>query len=276
MSSMRNAVQRRNHKERAQPAHREKWGLLEKHKDYALRAKNYNEKKKRLKILREKAAERNPDEFSYRMLSSKTDKHGRKIQDRGNVSLGQDAVKLLKTQDAGYIRTVIQQTRRTREKMEQEYLLMNGGSVKVLGGNDGAERGSHVVFADNIEEQRSLSSVHGKTRTNSSGNDRMDQPTREDTTQDSLGSLEKPSPDSRQLMLKEAQALQALRQDRAVRKLRKRDNETRQNKLSALRTREKELLAAEEQLEHQRARMSSSIGGINKAGVKWKVRERKR
>lgn len=32
MSSMRNAVQRRNHKERAQPLERQKWGLLEKHK----------------------------------------------------------------------------------------------------------------------------------------------------------------------------------------------------------------------------------------------------
>jgi hypothetical protein len=29
---MRNAVQRRNHKERAQPLERQKWGLLEKHK----------------------------------------------------------------------------------------------------------------------------------------------------------------------------------------------------------------------------------------------------
>lgn len=32
MSSMRNAVQRRNHKERGQVQGREKWGLLEKHK----------------------------------------------------------------------------------------------------------------------------------------------------------------------------------------------------------------------------------------------------
>ena len=29
---MRNAIQRRNHKERAQPIEREKWGILEKHK----------------------------------------------------------------------------------------------------------------------------------------------------------------------------------------------------------------------------------------------------
>ena len=32
MSSMRNAVQRRNHRERGQPEERQKWGLLEKHK----------------------------------------------------------------------------------------------------------------------------------------------------------------------------------------------------------------------------------------------------
>ena len=32
MSSMRNAVQRRSHKERAQPREREKWGVLEKHR----------------------------------------------------------------------------------------------------------------------------------------------------------------------------------------------------------------------------------------------------
>lgn len=32
MSSMRNAVQRRNHKERGQPEERQRLGLLEKHK----------------------------------------------------------------------------------------------------------------------------------------------------------------------------------------------------------------------------------------------------
>ena len=34
MSSLRNAVKRVEHKERAQPASRKKLGLLEKHKDY--------------------------------------------------------------------------------------------------------------------------------------------------------------------------------------------------------------------------------------------------
>lgn len=62
---MRNAVQRRNHKERAQPIEREKWGLLEKAKDYKLRAANHREKKARLKLLKQKALEKNPDEFSF-------------------------------------------------------------------------------------------------------------------------------------------------------------------------------------------------------------------
>ena len=72
MSSLRNAVRRREHKERSQPKARQRYGLLEKHKDYVVRAKNYNEKKKKLKSLKEKAFARNPDEFYFKMLTSRT------------------------------------------------------------------------------------------------------------------------------------------------------------------------------------------------------------
>ena len=37
-----------------------------------MRAKNYNEKKKKLKSLKEKAFARNPDEFYFKMLTSRT------------------------------------------------------------------------------------------------------------------------------------------------------------------------------------------------------------
>ncbi|CAI4218637.1 unnamed protein product [Parascedosporium putredinis] len=70
-ASMRNAIQRRPHRERAQPHERRHLGILEKHKDYSLRAKDYNKKKAHLKALRLKASERNEDEFYFGMHSRK-------------------------------------------------------------------------------------------------------------------------------------------------------------------------------------------------------------
>jgi U3 small nucleolar RNA-associated protein 11 len=49
-----------------------------------------------------------------------------------------------------------------------------------------------------------------------------------------------------------------------------------QNHLEALKDRERDLSVALSQLQHQRARMNNTVGGVNKEGVKFKVRERKR
>ncbi len=70
--SFRNATKnRREHRERAQPAHRRKLGPLEKKKDYKERAKKTHVKEDTLKKLREKAALKNPDEFYFGMINSK-------------------------------------------------------------------------------------------------------------------------------------------------------------------------------------------------------------
>ncbi len=69
--SLRKVVHRRINKERAQPAHRTKLGLLEKHKDYKQRAMNYHRKEDRLQALQEKAALKNPDEFYFAMNKAK-------------------------------------------------------------------------------------------------------------------------------------------------------------------------------------------------------------
>lgn len=71
-SSLRNSLHRRNHKERSQLAHRSKLGILEKHKDYVQRARDYHSKQDRLNRLRQKAAERNEDEFYFSMVKEKT------------------------------------------------------------------------------------------------------------------------------------------------------------------------------------------------------------
>ncbi|KAF7436576.1 hypothetical protein PC9H_003409 [Pleurotus ostreatus] len=103
-SSLRNSIHRRNHKERSQLAHRSKLGFLEKHKDYVKRARDYHSKQDRLTRLRQKASERNKDEFYFSMNKEKT-RGGVHIKERGNVALPTDMVKVLKTQDENYVRT---------------------------------------------------------------------------------------------------------------------------------------------------------------------------
>ncbi len=72
MSSLRNSLHRRNHKERSQLSHRQRFGILEKHKDYVLRARDYHSKQDRIQRLRQKAADRNKDEFYFGMNKQRT------------------------------------------------------------------------------------------------------------------------------------------------------------------------------------------------------------
>ncbi|KII94110.1 hypothetical protein PLICRDRAFT_99416 [Plicaturopsis crispa FD-325 SS-3] len=104
-SSLRNSLHRRNHKERSQLASRSKLGILEKHADYVQRARDYHSKQDRLTRLQQKAAERNKDEFYFSMTKEGT-QGGVHVKDRGNQSLPTDIVKILKTQDENYVRTM--------------------------------------------------------------------------------------------------------------------------------------------------------------------------
>lgn len=101
-STLRNAVKRITHKERAQPSDRKKFGLLEKHKDYIVRARDFQNKQKYITNLRKKAAERNPDEFYHHMHNSKVI-NGKHVEFNKNKELDQETIELLKSQDMGYI-----------------------------------------------------------------------------------------------------------------------------------------------------------------------------
>ena len=127
-------MSRRNHKERAQPLHRQRLGLLEKHKDYVHRARDYRSKQDRLKKLREKAAFRNKDEFYFGMIKGKT-KDGVAIGDRGNEALSVDVVKLLKTQDVGYIRIQIAKDEKVCRSSHQYKMDADISKWKNFGGS---------------------------------------------------------------------------------------------------------------------------------------------
>ncbi|KAL9440609.1 hypothetical protein AB3S75_019305 [Citrus x aurantiifolia] len=102
MSSLRNAIPRRAHKERAQPQSRKKFGRLEKHKDYVVRAKAYHKKEETIWRLKEKAAFRNPDEFYFKMIKTKTVDGVHGLESQAN-KYTQEELMLMKTQDIGYI-----------------------------------------------------------------------------------------------------------------------------------------------------------------------------
>ncbi len=98
-------------------ASRSRLGLLEKHKDYVHRARDYRSKQDRLKKLREKAAFRNKDEFYHGMIKAKT-KGGVEYGDRGNVALSAETVKMLKTQDVRYVRMQIAKDQKVSHQSE--------------------------------------------------------------------------------------------------------------------------------------------------------------
>jgi U3 small nucleolar RNA-associated protein 11 len=147
----RNAVQRKSHKERSQPAARTKWGLLEKHKDYVLRAQDFHRKNKALSVLKSKASFRNPDEFYFAMINAKT-KKGVHIKER-TETFDSDLIKLLKTQDKNYVQYAKSLNAKKLEKLTAGSLLDLPGDL-LPGENEPSRKrkANHVLFVDSQEE----------------------------------------------------------------------------------------------------------------------------
>ncbi|RZC83302.1 hypothetical protein C5167_046088 [Papaver somniferum] len=154
MSSIRNGLPRKAHKERSQPLSRKKFGLLEKHKDYQVRAKAYHLKEQNLQKLREKAAFRNPDEFYHKMIRTKTVDGVHKPESNAN-RYTQDELMLMKTQDMGYI---LQKSLSEKKKVGRLSSMLHSLGDQPLN--------RHVYYAGDREEakqiQSSSSSLRGK------------------------------------------------------------------------------------------------------------------
>ena len=221
-------------------------------------------------------AERNPDEFYYGMLSSQSRK-GRKLADRQNPKLGQDVVKLLKTQDTGYVTTMLQKTKRARLRLEQVFVINEGQGAEVLGSLSSLEKETHKVFVNSREEQRRYKADLKFSFQPDSTTRKLSNLSASEKKGDSNGTPHEHLPNEEPELLRTAEYQKlALKQDEVLQKQRSRQQDVRKSKLAALNAREKDLTEAKNQLDVQRARMSNSAGGITKLGAKWKVRERKK
>lgn len=138
---MRNAVKRVTHKERAQPASRKKFGLLEKHKDYVERAKDYKKKQSHLTKLRQKALNRNPDEFYFKMNTSQVRNGIHHTNNDKNARVDNSVITMLKTQDLGYITTKKSADDSKIRKLKENLHLIGEQKVK-----------NHKVFVSSEEE----------------------------------------------------------------------------------------------------------------------------
>ena len=152
MSSLRNAVKRVTHKERSQPDARKKLGFLEKHKDYVERAKDYHKKQDYLNVLKKKAADRNPDEFYFKMHKSGVNAKG-VHKEKKDGSLDTSTVSKLKTQDLGYIVH--------KKAVDDKKVKKMQASLQLIGeeATSGGRKRKHKVFVEDEEEQAAFDPV---------------------------------------------------------------------------------------------------------------------
>ncbi|KAM7271123.1 hypothetical protein ACFE04_030337 [Oxalis oulophora] len=147
MSSLRNAIPKRPYKERSQPEATKKFGLLEKHKDYVQRAQAFHKKRDTIQKLKEKAENRNPDEFYFKMINTRTVEGVHKPGIEAN-KYSHDELMLMKSQDKNYVLHKLQSEKKQIEKLSATLHLL-----------DEKPRNNHIYFAADRKEAKEISQM---------------------------------------------------------------------------------------------------------------------
>lgn len=159
--------------------------------------------------------------------------------------LNHDAVQLLKTQDLGYLRTLIQRTRkqiaRLKQAIDQSSMTTTANYLK---------RAKKTVFVSTMESQQ-YQNVCRAYPPESEGH--------KDGSEASSRSKDPSVPDGSVHPRKH-----------------RTDHDRQEAKLIALQRREADLRQAEHELENQRAMIQNTAGSVNGSGMKFKIRARKR
>ena len=130
-------MKRKTHKERSQPSERRRYGLLEKKKDYVLRAKDFHKKEDALNALKRKAAYRNPDEFYFAMQRAKTEDGVHVARSTEQNKYTEEELRVMKTQDVKYVQMKAAMEEKKVEKMKKN---LHGIGVPV--------KRKHTIFVD--------------------------------------------------------------------------------------------------------------------------------
>ncbi|XP_036435169.1 probable U3 small nucleolar RNA-associated protein 11 [Colossoma macropomum] len=144
MSSFRKALKskQRDHKERSQPGFRKHLGLLEKKKDYKLRADDYHRKQKTLNALRKKAMDKNPDEFYFKMIHSQL-QDGVHVIKQKQEEMTEEQKKIMRTQDIRYVEMKRVAEAKRIERLKSELHLLDA---------DGKQQNKQTFFVDTKKE----------------------------------------------------------------------------------------------------------------------------
>lgn len=118
---------------------RQHLGQLEKKKDYKLRASQNEKKRETLKFLNQKALERNPDEFYFHMVKSKTKNgiHFDKSEEQDDEA-NESQQKLMRTQNLKYVTHKLNIEHKKIEKLLAD-LHMSNHAIKA---------NKKIVFSD--------------------------------------------------------------------------------------------------------------------------------
>ncbi|KAM9310401.1 putative U3 small nucleolar RNA-associated protein 11 [Pholidichthys leucotaenia] len=150
MSSFRKALKcrQKNHQERSQLGSRKHLGLLEKKKDYKLRADDYHKKQNTLAALQKKALEKNPDEFYFKMISSPLQDGVHIIKrPKEEVEVTEEQKKVMRTQDIKYVEMKRVAEAKKIERMKGELHLLDAESK---------QKNKHTFFVDSKKEVESF------------------------------------------------------------------------------------------------------------------------
>lgn len=211
------------------------------------------------------------------MMSSKSQDGGARVASRDNEALSQTVVRLLKTQDATYLRTAAQKTRKAIQQLQHMFVLDQNSlplpSLDLSDEYQNHRRAGRVAFVDSAEEQEEWLNRVPKVQV---------QQQLSFDAEEHQGQIEEDKWKKRHERFPSTSAHVRSRNGRmdevhVAQKQRAKQDRKRKATLEALVKREKSLRAAETELGVQREKLNQSNGMImTRKGSKFTVKGRKR